>query len=1077
MTKKTFLMLLLLSIVFPGQAMETKLLRFPDSHNGKTVFAYAGDLWTASQGSPRAIRLTTHPGIEAYPKFSPDGKWIAFTGQYDGNWDVYVIPAEGGEPVRLTFHPGNDMVLDWYPDGKSILFRSSRNSFSARFNRLHKVSIHGGFPETLPLPAGELSSFNEDASKIAYNRVSREFRNWKRYLGGKAQDIWIYDFSTNRLKQVTTYAGTDSFPMWRGDKVYFISDRGENRIVNIFKYDTNTEKISQVTRFSEYDVKWPSLGTDSIIFENAGCLYRLDLETEKVEKQTFIVNTDNALYRGGIQKVERYVHNANISPDGKLAVFEARGELFSVPENKGNIRNLTRTPGERESYPAWSPDGRWIAYISDKTGESELYIRPAEGKGPIKQITADGDCYRGYPVWSPDSKKIIFSDAQVNLFYADVHTGKTVQVAHGEYARASNFIYGSWSPDSQWITFAKPDKNKLYSIFLYSLKTNATHRVTSNMTDDREPVFDPDGRYLYFIANRQMNTTWSSFDVMLISTDPSRIVGVTLRGDVPSPFLPGEHNKVPTRVKKNEEKTTDSGLRIDLDNMEERMFNLPIKDGYYVGLTATDKGLFFVSTTATDTSPDAMPSDPRIGTLHFFDMNQKKLTSVTEKVAEYKLAAKMEKILLRKGRSWSIVKAVPNQKPRSLNLAEMKMVVNYPAEWKQIYNEVWRNFRDWFYDPGFHGVDWKKINRKYGKFLPWVKHRDDLNFLINETVAELCSSHTYNGGGDYPRVERINTGLLGCDLVADAKSGLYRIAKIYKGEKWHNGNRGPLAQQGMRISEGDLLHAIDGIEIRYPRNPFKLLVDKAGVEVTLTVSPGSNPGLKRDIIVVPAGSERQLRYTDWVEGNLKYVQEKSGGRIGYIHVPNTMYNGYASLLRGFYAQANSVDGLIIDGRYNSGGLIPEMFIERLDRPALNSWKIRGTTGWRTPAFSFQGQMAYLTNGFAGSGGDAFPYYFQKRKLGPVIGTRTWGGLVGISGNPPLMDNGRIAIPDFAIYDTDGKWTIENHGVDPDIDVDDRPDLVIQGKDPILEKAIETVMKNIEKFGNGRYEPPAEFPKR
>lgn len=1077
--KRTMLSIVFLMLVsLPALGEEGRLLRQPDIHGDRVVFVYAGDIWIAPTEGGVARRLTSHPGLEQFPKFSPDGQWIAFTGEYDGNDDVYLIPSVGGEPKRLTYHPYNDLVVDWYPDGKAILFRSSRNSFSGRFNRYHRISLEGGFPEVLPLPTGELGCFNADAGKIAYNRLSREFRTWKRYHGGTAQDVWIYDFAANTIERITDYDGTDAFPMWAGDKIYFISDR--NNTMNLYSYELNTRETSTITDYSDYDVKWPSLGPGAIVYENAGWLYALDLASGRSRRLSIEIFDDKIWARPAIKNVRDYIHNAGISPSGARAALEARGEIFTVPADKGEIRNLTNTSGIREMHPAWSPDGKWVAYFSDRSGEFDLYIRDAAGKGGEVRITSDSDCYRAYPVWSPDSKKIFFSDAMVRLYYVDIEAKKTVQVDHGLHARSTNFIFGSWSPDSRWIAYAKPDENNLYSIFLFSLDEGKSYRVTGNMYHDTEPVFDPEGKYLFFIANRMINNKWSAFEPMMIYDNPARIVGLCLQKGTPSPVKPeSDEEAVKGEAEGGGKAESGAPVKIDLDGLGDRIFTVPAPDGYYIRLSAAKGKVFFHSVSDTDTHPDAFPDDPRIGPLMGYDFNSRQLFTVLERADEYRLAAGGGRILYRSGDDWGIADAAAGQKPGTgkLDLSDMTMLVDYKAEWRQIFYEVWRRYRDWFYDPNMHGVDWEGMKGRYEVLLPYVAHRDDLNYVIGELIAELSCSHTYRGGGDYPETQRVGVGLLACDFQPDTEAGYYRFAKIYAGENWDPRRQGPLSQPGLRVKEGDFLIAVDGTELRYPTNPWALFQDTARKTVVLKINSEPKAEGAWEIEVTTVGNDSIYRYLDWVAGNRKKVWEATGGRVGYIHAPSTSMNSFVEFSRTFYAQANAVEGLIIDGRYNSGGYIPEIFIERLDRPLLGRWATRATDGWKTPSRSFQGPMAYLINPYAGSGGDAFPFFFRERGLGPLIGTRTWGGLVGISGDPPLMDNGFITTSDFGFVNPDGEWDVEGKGVAPDIEVDDRPDLVIAGHDPTLEKAVEYIMRELEERGPAKPKFPKEYPKR
>lgn len=1062
----SLIVLLAAAGLFGQSAEPTRLLRYPDIHQDQVVFTYGGDLWLGRIGRLETRRLTSHAGIEYLAKFSPDGKNLAFTASYDGNEDVYLMSVDGGEPRRLTHHPDREMVVDWTPDGKSILFRSHRQSGMSGANRLYLVSPEGGFPRVLPLPAGELASYSPDGQKLAYNRISREFRTWKRYKGGMAQDIWLYDFAGNKIERLTDFEGTDAFPMWQGEGIYFVSDRDSGMVMNLFVHDLAGKAQTQLTRFDTYDVKWPSQGPGAIVFENGGDLYRYDLDKARVEKLAFRVDGDFPELRPQYKNVSGYVHRAALAQDGGQAVVEARGDLFlHSPVGKKSVDNLTRTSGARESYPAFDATGKKVAYFSDESGEHELYVRTLADRS-VRQITRGGHCYRAAPVWSPDGSKILFSDAMVRLYYAELTTGKVTEVAHGEYARATNFIGGVWSPDSAWIAYAKPEANQLYAVYLYEIKTGKSTRVTDQLSDNRDPRFSDDGGYLYFVANRQMGSTWGSFDVTQLVTDkPGRLAGVTLQAGL-----------TPPKEETAQPATRKGPMRLDLAGIEDRLFPLGVEDGYFVGLSLGGNKLFYVKAGSTDTSPDAFPDDPRTGPLCVFDPVKGKETELLTGVDEFSVSSCGAFVLVRQGQSWSRLE-VAGKDLVPLKLDAQMMVVDPRAEWKEIFNEAWMQFRDWFYDPNFHGIDWAAMKERYGCLLPHAAHRDDLNYLIGEMIAELSCSHTYRGGGDHPVYPRQRGGLLGCDYQLDEGSGRYRITTIFSGNRWSQEEIGPLARPGLKVKEGDYLLKVDGRELKAPETPEMLLLYLAGRETTIEVADDAAGANRRTAVVTPVSYEGGLRYLHEVARKQRLVQERSGGRIGYVHLANTMYDGYAALNQGIYGQGNAVQGFIFDGRWNGGGLIPEMFIEKLDRPMLFGWVTRATTGWRTPAFSFQGAMAYLINGFAGSGGDAMPYSFRKRGLGPLIGTRTWGGLVGISGNPRLMDNGSISVADFAVHDEKGNWVIENRGVEPDIEVDDRPDLVIAGQDPTLERAIEEVLKAIEAGKGQGYQKPKEFPDR
>ncbi len=1050
-----------------------KLLRYPDIHGDKVVFVYGGDLWLASIHDGLARRLTTHVGQELFPKFSPDGKWIAFTGEYDGNMDVYLIPAEGGIPRRLTYHPGADLVVDWYPDGKHVLFRSSRKSFSRRFNRLFKVSLNGGLPEVLPLPTGELASFSPDGKQLAYNRMSREFRTWKRYRGGMAQDIWLYDFEKNSVRRLTTFPGTDNFPMWHGDKIYFTSDR--DYTMNIFEYDLKTGKVQQVTHFSEYDVKWPSLGPESIVFENGGVLYRLDLQTFKTEALRIENPGDRVLTRPGIRNVSRFIQNWGISPSGMRAVFEARGDIFTVPRKYGDVRNLTRTPGIREIRPAWSPDGRWIAYLSDATGEYELYIRPQDGTGEARQLTRGRKTYYFQPVWSPDSKKIAISDKTHSLFFVGLKDGKLHKVDHSVRADIRDY---DWSPDSRWLAYVKTEHNYFGSVFLYSLDQKKVYRVTDSFTDEGSVAFDPEGKYLYFTSERHFNPMFSNFEQSFVYNVTTGIYVTTLRKDEPSPLKPLSDEEKPKEEKETgpkeksgqkEKKPGSRPLQIDVAGIGDRVVEVPVGPGNFAALQAVKRKIIFLSYQKHPVGQGG----PFSGDLYYYDFKKREKKKIIGGIQSAEVSADGKKLLYsaKNGQLFGIVDVQAGQKvgKGKLKTDRLEMWVDPQAEWRQMFHEAWRLERDFYYDPNMHGLDWKKVGAKYEKLLPYVAHRSDLNYLIGEMIAELNTSHTYVGGGDFPKVKREDVGLLGADLRPDP-GGYYRFERIFTEKDWSSHQRTPLHEPGVEVKPGEFLIAVQGHEVHMNENPFKYFIGTVGKQIRILVNSVPSRKGARELTVVPIRSDAGLRYQAWVEANRRKVEAATGGKVAYVHVPNTSLQGLNDFIKGFYPQAQK-QAIIVDERYNSGGYIPWMFVEVLRRRTLSLWARRHAEPFRSPAMAIDGPKVMIINHYAGSGGDAFPYYFKELKLGTVVGTRTWGGLVGISRNIPLMDGGRVTMPDFGMYNLKGQWAVENYGVDPDVKVDDRPDLVVAGHDPSLEKAIEIIKQELKKHPPVLPKPP------
>jgi len=1108
-----------------GLAQETqegRLMRFPDIYKDKIVFMYGGDLWLASTSGGEAHRITSDPGRELFPKFSPDGKWITFTGQYDGNFNVYVIPAQGGQPSQLTFYQGaaaqlsdrmwvHNEVLTWTPDSKRVVFLSRRDATNGWTKRPFSVSIDGGLPEALPVDQGGLTSFSPDGTKIAYNPIFRNFRTWKRYTGGLAQSISIYDLKNNTVEDLPHTDWTDTFPMWHGDTIYFSSDRGAEHHLNLYGYDINDKQVEQLTHFTDFDVMWPSLGPDAIIFENGGYLYTFDLQSKQSKKLALYLPGDRDQTVKHWASVSKNITDFDISPEGKRAVFSARGDVFTVPAKEGSIRNLSRSPGIREKQVAWSPDGRWIAYVSDRSGEDELYIVPQDGLGKEQQVTSGYKGFKYAPSWSPDSKKLAWSDKDTRLWYVDINEKKQVEIDRGKYGEILNY---SWSPDSKWVAYDKNAENGFSVVHLYSLSESKITPVTTSMTNSYSPVFDPDGKYLYFLSDRDFNEVLGSIDFEFANPKTTRIYVVTLRKDEASPFLPLSDE---TQIKKEENKdelTTQPGkeaankskgevkgkkkesesksgeddkdkakkdekekpkeFRIDLDGIQARVVALPI-DPAVINTYLAAKGFIYYSTTPVQGLSGPLPGESPA--IRVYDLKERKDKVFLEGAQRFALSFDGSKLLYeaeggRDGHSYGIVDAKPDGPKKvgdgALNLGGMRAQINPPEEWKQIFNEVWRQERDYFYEASMNGVDWEKMRDKYAQLLPYVADRYSLTYIMGEMIGELSNSHTYVGGGDYPDLHAVNVGVLGVDFEADPASGVYRFKKIYSGENWDQRIRSPLTEPGVTVKEGDYLIAVNGRTLRTPQNPYELFVNTANETVTLTVNSKPSEEGSHTVQVKPLADEFNLRELSWIEGNRRKVDAATGGRVGYIYLPDMGGDGLNEFVKQYFPQIRK-EGMIIDVRYNGGGFVDQLIFERLRRVLAGMGSSRNWESGTVPPVVFNGAMACITNHYAASDGDIFSYYFKHYKLGPLIGERTWGGVRGIRGNIPLIDGGYITRPEFARYDLNSKWVVENRGVQPDIVVENRPDLVAKGQDPQLEKAIELVMKEIQ--ANPKKLPP------
>ncbi|OHB64737.1 MAG: hypothetical protein A2Y76_11000 [Planctomycetes bacterium RBG_13_60_9] len=1105
---------------------DARMLRFPDVSATEIVFVYAGDLWIVPKTGGTARRLSSPKGQELLPKFSPDGSFIAFSGNYDGNTDVYVVSAQGGTPRRLTHHPEADSVVEWYPDGKNILYRSRMFSPSGRFNRFFKQPVEGGLPEVLPLPYAEMASFSLDGTRMAFQFISCEFRTWKRYQGGMASDLWLYDFVSNTSEKFTDFAGTDALPMWRENTIYFMSDRDGQKKLNIWAYDLRTKRTWQVTKFSEYDVKWPSIGPNEIVFENGGVLYLLDLATETHKPLRISVPCDLPQTRAELKNVSGHIQSFSLSPSGKRALFEARGEVFTVPEKYGSVRNLTNTSGVAERYPAWSPDGKHIAYFSDKTGEYELYLRPGDDKGEEKQITKGGSAFRYSPTWSPDSKKIAFSDKTGTLFVLDVESGQIKSLDKDEWFNMQSY---SWSSDSRWLTYSKRGANRHGNIMICDVNDGTVRQVTSHFYDDSRPVFDVEGKYLFFCSNRQFSPMYGDMDSTWIYPHSTRVYAVTLRKDLESPLAPRSDEE---EVKKEDEKKKEQGkdekekdkdadqekkegedkkddaskdddksteekkaaedkdekakkpeegqkdkkgvepVKIDFDGFESRAVELPVQAGDVGSLYSIKGKLLFVRRLPTGARRSGEPS----GKLMYYDLKEREEKTVLDGINDCDVSVDGKKVIYRSRSTYGIVDVGENKKVGDGKIASdgLKAWINPQEEWRQIFTEAWRIERDYFYDPNMHGVDWEAMKQRYAALLPFLVDREDLNYVIGEMIAELNCSHTYVSGGDIDQPDRLSVGLLGCDFELDKKNNAYRISKIYEGAAWDVEARSPLRSPGVKVNEGDYLLAVNGRPVDTSQDPWAAFQGLAGEVVRLTV--GRTPEKKdaNDVLIQPVSSESRLRNLAWIESNRKIVEKATQGRVGYVYVPDTSINGQNELVRQFTPQWDK-DALIIDERFNSGGQIPDRFIELLRRPTYNYWARRDHRDWQTPTISHTGPKVMIINGWSGSGGDAFPYYFREAGLGPLVGTRTWGGLIGMSGNPQPIDGGSVSAPTFGIYEENG-WAVEGYGVDPDYEVENAPHEMVAGHDPQLETAISVAQKLLEKQPPKRPQKPA-YPNR
>jgi tricorn protease len=1108
----------------------TRLLRFPTTNGSQIVFCYAGELYTVAKEGGIARRLTSGPGYTSFPRFSPDGKQVAFTSQYDGNTEVYVMPGEGGVPKRITTTTTvgrddvsdrmgpNNIVMTWENTKPLVVFRSRMHSFNSFIGELYTASMDGDLPQQLPVPRGGFASFSPDDSKMVYNRVFREFRTWKHYRGGMADDVWMFDFKTGQVTNLTNDPSQDICPMWGPDnRIYFASDRDGR--MNLFSTDLTGKDTKQLTTFKDYDIKFPSIGKDAVVFEQAGYIWRYDLASGKAAVVPIDIKEDFASGRSAMVDASKHIESASAAPDGQRVIVVARGDLYSVPAKDGTPRNLTKTSNAHERDAVWSPDGKWIAYNSDATGENELYVRSQDGKGEPTQLTTSADTYYYAAIWSPDSKKLMWADRKQRLRFLDVASKAVTQVVESKESEIRGY---DWSPDSNWIAYTVQEENGGDRAYLFSLGDKKATPVTDEWYSADNATFSDDGKYLMLTSGRDYKPLFDETDFGNIYRDLERVYLVTLAKETENPLGP-RSDEVGKKKEKDKDKPDDKDkgkdadkdkakpdkkpgedakkddkdkepvakkpvtVKVDLDGIHDRLVALDIAPANYRNLRMVNDRIFYMRRTVADDrgSDDDAGPDSRRYHLCSYSLEDRKETVLGD-VSTYEITHDGKKMLVKIGKEYAMID-LPKDKIETkddkagkdfrLKLAGLDMKLDRHAEWTQIYNECWRHMRDFFYAPNMNGVDWKAMKDKYAALVPFVNHRNDLTYLVGELIGELNNGHAYVAGGERPETPRIKLGLLGAELSRDPASKAYKIEKILPGENWEKGARSPLTAIGLNVKAGDYILAVNGTPVSSLANIYDALIGTADKQVILRVNSKPADDGARDLTVVPIADESPLYYRAWVQKNVDEVNKKTNGQVGYIHIPDMGQEGLNEFTKQYFPQIRK-KGLIVDVRGNGGGFVSPLVIDRLRRSLVMVEIARNGTPQTNPPLTFLGPMVALCNEFSASDGDIFPYRFKSNGLGKLIGKRTWGGVVGIRNALPLTDGGQLNRPEFAPFSKDGKeWVIEGHGVDPDIVVDNDPSKEFHGEDQQLDRAIEEIQKDMKTKGYSLPPGPPPYPNR